>query len=212
MIRSDNFIDRCTNRLRRLGLPSRLFTAFKRPTMTLLTLETPRLIMTQIRQEDWPFFHALHRAPDVLRFITDPLSDEDLERRFTCRLPTWSKDSDQWLCLTVQEKESGNKIGMSVFKPLWHPSQQAEIGYLFFPEWQGRGYALEATRAVIEFGFVTCGFHKLNATVTAGNEASVKLLGKAGFVQEGCLRENFKLGGKWYDDLRFGLLAADRRL
>jgi RimJ/RimL family protein N-acetyltransferase len=178
--------------------------------MTIVTLETPRLLLTQLCHEDWPFFLQLHRVPEVLRFISDHQSDDELQIRFASRLGAWSKESEQHLCLTVQEKQSGNKIGIYMFMPHWQPFRQTELGYLFFPASQGRGYALEATRAMIEFGFVTCGFHKLIATVTAGNEPSVKLLQKAGFVQEGRLRDNFKLGGNWYDDLKFGLLEADR--
>jgi RimJ/RimL family protein N-acetyltransferase len=179
--------------------------------MTILTLETTRLILTPITHDDWPFYYALHNAPGVMRYVADPHSAEELHTRFSARLQDWSKESDQWLCLAVQERASGSKIGISVFKPLWQPCQQAELGYLFLPEWHGRGYALEAARAVIEFAFTICGFHKIIATVTAGNDPSVKLLEKAGFVQEGRLRDNFKLGGEWYDDLKFGLLAEDRR-
>lgn len=179
--------------------------------MNVLTLETPRLILTQICQEDWPLFLELDRDPEVLRYVSDQRSDDELHSRFASRLPAWSKESEQCLCLTVQERKNGNKIGMNVFMPKWQPYRQAELGYLFLPAWQGRGYALEATRTVIEFAFVMCGFHKLTATVTSGNDASVKLLERAGFVQEGCLRDNFKLGGNWCDDLKFGLLAAERQ-
>ena len=47
------------------------------------------------------------------------------------------------------------------------------------------------------------------ATVTAGNEPSLKLLKKHGFVQEGLLREHYFLGGRFVDDVKLGLLARD---
>ncbi|GGC75653.1 GNAT family N-acetyltransferase [Undibacterium terreum] len=179
--------------------------------MTVPTLETPRLILTQNCQEDWPLFLQLERDPDVLRYISDQRSEEELRNRFARRLPVWSKLSEQWLGLTVKEKKSGIKIGMHGFMPMWQPYRQAELGYSFLPDWHGHGYASEATRAVIEFAFAICGFHKLTATVTSGNNESVKLLQKVGFLQEGCLRDNFIIGGNWYDDLKFGLLERDRK-
>ncbi|HTD04009.1 hypothetical protein [Undibacterium sp.] len=39
--------------------------------MNVLTLETPRLILTQICQEDWSLFLELDRDPEVLRYISD---------------------------------------------------------------------------------------------------------------------------------------------
>lgn len=53
------------------------------------------------------------------------------------------------------------------------------------------------------------GYRKLVATVTAGNIASRKALIQAGFEQEGTLRQNFFLAGKWQDDWLFGLLKEE---
>ena len=69
---------------------------------------------------------------------------------------------------------------------------------------------MESLRAVVKFAFEDCRFHKLKATVTTGNEASCTLLKKAGFKEEGVLREHDKLGGVWRDDRLFGLLSHER--
>jgi len=49
------------------------------------------------------------------------------------------------------------------------------------------------------------------ATVTAGNAASCRTLLSAGFIQEGTLRQNFFLDGRWQDDWIFGLLKEEYR-
>lgn len=67
----------------------------------------------------------------------------------------------------------------------------------------------EALHCLLQFALQHCGYHKLLATFTSGNEPSLKLLQKHGFVQEDLLREHFWLGGRFVDDLKLGLLSRD---
>ncbi len=70
-----------------------------------------------------------------------------------------------------------------------HQRDIAEVGFLFAPAAQGRGYGYESLRALCDYAFTTGGVRRLTASVTAGNEASKQLLLKAGFQLEGELRE-----------------------
>ena len=129
--------------------------------------------------------------------------------KFNSRLPTWSKECSFWLTLVISDKESGEKIGLTGFMPEWEPYQQAELGFMLAPEYQGKGFAKESLCAVLDFAFESCGFHKLVATVTEGHEQSFGLLKRVGFQHEGTLRENFRLNNNWYNDLKMGLLATE---
>jgi len=53
----------------------------------------------------------------------------------------------------------------------------------------GHGYATEAARAIVAFGFDTLGLHRIAATCVADNAASAHVLEKIGFRREGRLRE-----------------------
>lgn len=66
-----------------------------------------------------------------------------------------------------------------------HQRDIAEVGFLFAPAAQGRGYGYESLRALCDYAFTTGGVRRLTASVTAGNEASKQLLLKAGFRLEG---------------------------
>ncbi|QGH62701.1 GNAT family N-acetyltransferase [Serratia proteamaculans] len=174
-----------------------------------MKLVTERLTLESLTADDWPLFLSLYQDPDVIRYISDPYSDEGIISRFEARLPAWDKHLDQWLCLVLREKESGEVAGITGFRPMWQPHQQAEVGYALLPSAQGKGYGKESLRAVLDFGFNACGFHKLTATVTAGNIASRRLLESCGFLLEGTLRDNYRLAGQWRDDWQFGLLARE---
>lgn len=111
----------------------------------------------------------------------------------------------------MREKASEDAVGMTGFRPQWHPYRQAEVGYGSLPLAQGKGYGKESLRAVLDFAFNACDFHKLTATVTEGNIASRRLLESCGFLLEGTLRDNYQLAGQWRDDWQFGLLVSEFR-
>lgn len=171
-----------------------------------MQIETPRLILKSISESDWGLFNQLHQSKEVIKYVSDPFSDSDIKERFNSRLVEWKKTSKHWLTLTIIEKATGNKIGVTGFYPEWEPCQQAELGFLLSPEFQGKGYGKESTLAVLDYAFNECHFHKVVATVTEGNSPSFNLLKGLGFIHEGTIRDNFKLGGNWCDDLKLGLL------
>ncbi|MEE4407541.1 MULTISPECIES: GNAT family N-acetyltransferase [unclassified Serratia (in: enterobacteria)] len=174
-----------------------------------MKLITERLTLQSITADDWPLFLRLYQDPEVIRYIADPLTEAEIRARFEIRLPAWDKHGEQWLCLVMREKAGGEAVGITGFLPMWLPCRQAEVGYGILPSGHGKGYGKESLRAVLDFGFNACGFHKLTATVTAGNIASRRLLESCGFQLEGTLRDNFRLAGQWHADWMFGLLAAE---
>lgn len=170
---------------------------------------TPRLILRPISEIDWDLFNRLHQTQGVIKYVNDPFTELEIKERFISRLGEWKKTSNKWLTLTIIEKSSGTKIGVTGFYPQWEPYQQAELGFLLSPEFQGKGFAKESTRAVVEYAFNKCNFHKVIATVTEGNTPSFNLLKGLGFIHEGTIRDNFKLGGHWRNDLKLGLLKPE---
>ncbi len=57
---------------------------------------------------------------------------------------------------------------------------EVDIGYAFLPAFHGHGYALEAARAVVDYGRISVGLKTLQAIVTPGNDRSNALLEKIG--------------------------------
>ncbi len=77
------------------------------------------------------------------------------------------------------------------------------------PARQSRGLAGEAVGAVLAFGFATLNLHRVEADVDPENVASLRLLGRLGFAEEGRFRERWLTFGTWKDSVMLGLLAAD---
>ncbi len=64
----------------------------------------------------------------------------------------------------------------------------------------------------MKFGFEVMNFNRIEATVTLGNEASVKALKKANFVQEGIFRERTIMKGEFVDDIVLAILKKDYKV
>ena len=84
-----------------------------------------------------------------------------------------------------------------------------EIGYILRPDYGGKGFAREAVRAAINFGFSELALRRIFADVDPDNKASARLVEKLGFTLEGCLRAEWETHIGVRDSLIYGLLASD---
>ena len=177
----------------------------------MISLSTARLHMQPLQADDWAFFLRLYQDPDVMRFIGNLDTPAQIHSRFEQRLGNWDRYSDFWLCLLIREKQTGAAVGLTGFFPDWRPYQQAEVGFILAPEHQGKGYAVESLREVLNFAFDHCDFHRLQANVLEGNDASRRVLEKCGFQMEGLLRDSYRIGEECKNDWLLGLLKHDPR-
>ncbi|WP_169449815.1 GNAT family N-acetyltransferase [Paludibacterium yongneupense] len=174
-------------------------------------LQTSRLILRQIKRQDYSFFMSLNMMQEVMRYIDPERSEQKNAYLFEGYLPDWTPEARQTMMWSIEERESHSLIGTFCAKLQNPPLGPAEIGYRLHPGKQGHGYAREAAKAVLHFLFLTCRTHKVTAVVTEGNMASIKLLEKLGFSLEGVLRQQYRMADSWFDDLHYGLMRNELR-
>lgn len=88
--------------------------------------------------------------------------------------------------------------------------QAAKLGFAVHPDHWGNGYATDAARTALEFGFEELGLHRVSAAVGPNNTASLTVVKRLGFMYEGRLRDHVFTNGEWRDSLLYSLLATDR--
>jgi RimJ/RimL family protein N-acetyltransferase len=87
----------------------------------------------------------------------------------------------------------------------------SEISYCLHPSAWGQGYATEALQAMTEFALEGLQLHRIEAGCSAENIASWRVLEKAGYVQEGRIRQDMQVReGIWHDEFIYGILETDR--
>lgn len=87
--------------------------------------------------------------------------------------------------------------------------QCGEIGYLLDPAYWGHGFATEAARLLLEFGFTRLQLHRMEADTEPDNVASRRVLEKIGMRYEGCGRHTSLIRGVWRDSARYAALAGE---
>ena len=110
----------------------------------------------------------------------------------------------------IIEKSSGECIGQIAYFLVDAKSGFGEIEYCIGRAYQGRGYATEATRAVIDHGFDVIGFNKVQICVRPANTPSQKVIDKCGFKYDGTLRDYFMIDGEHQDRKYYSILKTER--
>ena len=89
--------------------------------------------------------------------------------------------------------------------------RMGEIYYNLLPEFWGQGFATEAVKTIIKFGFEELRLHRIEAGVTTDNQMSIKVLEKVGMTREGLKRKMLPIRGNWKDNYHYAILEEDER-
>ena len=87
--------------------------------------------------------------------------------------------------------------------------QHAELGYWIGVPYWGQGYATEASRELLRYGFEDLGLHRIFASHFKHNPASGRILVKLGMRYEGCQREHLRKWDRFVDSELYGILRQE---
>lgn len=136
---------------------------------------------------------------------------DDLTRAaFRRRLAAYARDIENDLAYPFFVFRDDHLVGgVTISNVRRGVAQMASIGYWVGQPHVRKGYTLAAVRSATAFAFSKLSLHRLEAACIPENEASRRLLLKAGFRPEGHARAYLKINGVWRDHLLFGMLAGD---
>ena len=175
------------------------------------TLETDRLCLRKIRIEDASDMFSYSSSADVTKYLLwYPHEDlhyteqyiEYLQERYAVG------DFYDW---AIVLKENNRMIGTCGFTNFDLTNNSAEIGYVLHSDYHGNGYAAEAARCVIAFGFDSLELTRISAICMTENKASLRVMQKCGMVQEGIMRSAVFAKGEHRDVIVSAILASDAR-
>lgn len=146
--------------------------------------------------EPWlPWAADRYRRSDAIRFIRESAAAWAEARAFD---------------MTVRARDDpGRHLGnISV----WHTSrreQSGEIGYWVRSSATGSGVATEVGARMVQVAFEELELHRVTLRIAVGNRQSERVAEKLGFVQEGVLRREVLIKGKWVDHSLWALLDEE---
>jgi RimJ/RimL family protein N-acetyltransferase len=194
--------------------PCWLILSYHRPVFRLeRPVETPRLTLRPFAPGDFDELYAYQSRPDVARYLHWDARDnaqvrEALVRQ--CNETTLSAEGD-WLTFAVVWRAARKVVGEVGLKLISRENRQGEIGFVFNPDYQGRGLATEAAEAMLAMGFDAIGWHRIIGSCDGRNRASARLMERIGMRQEARFVRNQIINGQWADELVYAVLDHEWR-
>jgi RimJ/RimL family protein N-acetyltransferase len=153
--------------------------------MAIPELATPRLLLRGWRDDDRPAFAALNADPQVMQHFPAPLdrvASDDLVDRFVAH---WA---ERGLGLWAVEQATDGRLlgftGLSVPGFDAHFTPAVEVGWRLVRYAWGHGYATEAARAALRFGFETKGLQEIVSFTVPANSRSRRVMERIGMTHD----------------------------
>jgi ribosomal-protein-alanine N-acetyltransferase len=142
-------------------------------------IETERLYFREFTLEDSQLLIDLNSNPNVIRYVGDGPVKDLMEAEIILKeiiFPQYINGMGRW---AVHLKANDEFIGWCGLKYV-KESDEIDLGYRFFEEHWGKGYATEAAKAVINYGVNVLKLQTITATGAKANVASIQVLKKIG--------------------------------
>lgn len=175
----------------------------------MITLETNRLTLRPFHKEDASEVQRMAGDVEIARTtlnVPHPYPDGAAEQFFEATHK--AADEGRAFTFAVELKETGQLVGC-IGLGIQAAHKRAEIAYWIGKEYWGHGYASEAARAVVRFGFTTCDLNRIYAFAMSHNPASTGVMKKVGMTYEGTFPQHAVKWGEFVDLVAYGMVKVD---
>ena len=191
-----------------------------------MKITSPRLVLREFVFEDWSAVLAYQSDPRFLHYYPwldrEPEQVQAFVQAFIDQQQEWPRRKFQ-LVITLRLPESPpcapqDALNHTAIQPLigncglrleTAQAAEADLGYEISPVCWGQGYATEAARAMLEFGFQELGVQRIWAWCNAENRASSRVLEKLGMRLARRISEDKFFKDRWWDTLEYEILRPE---
>jgi RimJ/RimL family protein N-acetyltransferase len=148
-------------------------------------VRTARLLLRQWRDDDYEPWARLNDDAHTMRFypaVLDRAASDALADRFAARLA-----EQGWGLWAVEVLDGDSFIGsVGLNAPTFdaHFTPAVEVGWRLLPAYWGEGYATEAARAAVDFGFARLGLDEIVSFTTTANQPSRRVMERLGMTHD----------------------------
>ncbi|MDP4535284.1 GNAT family N-acetyltransferase [Alkalimonas collagenimarina] len=144
--------------------------------------ETSQLRCRLLSNKDQTLYLSLYSTDEIMRFITEPLTETAAERSFQFALRCAEQRPLRRLFLVVESKNKGVALGVVGISSLDWQQQSVEYGLMLTKTGQGKGYAPEVTKACLAHLTQTIGMKRVWVDISEQNKAALKVARMVGFT------------------------------
>jgi RimJ/RimL family protein N-acetyltransferase len=147
-------------------------------------LTTERLGLRRLTPDDFEMIVRAYSDPEVTRFLGGIKSREQTADLFRTRILDYYDRNPGFGVWATIERATGVCVGMHVLNHI-QGEPDIQVGFIMWKEAWGRGFATEGGRALLRYGFVTCGLPRIVGITDLDNVASQRVLQKIGLERRG---------------------------
>ena len=175
-------------------------------------LRGKKVLLRAVKRSDISHFLKWFNAPEVIQYLDMylPMTEMAEEKWIEDMATRGRAGTDVHFTIESTDGETSRPIGTVGLHRISPKDHSALFGIAIGEkECWNKGYGTEATRLILDYGFLQLNLHRIWSGAFAFNERSVKLHMRVGFVEEGRQREaNFK-NGEFHDMVMFGILRDE---
>jgi RimJ/RimL family protein N-acetyltransferase len=164
-----------------------------------------------IERDDVEVLHAIDMAyetwPETNYSAYAPKSLDEVLKAFDGEEESSYRGSDTFVPFAIVADEE--VVGTCCLWGIDLHNRRAHLGIGLAEEHRGRGLGTDATRVMLHYALVDRGLHRVQLEVLANNAAAIRCYEKAGFRQDGRMRESAWVRGEFVDEVYMSVLAGD---
>jgi [ribosomal protein S5]-alanine N-acetyltransferase len=191
--------------MRRSAGSTRLSTVLDQPTLT-----TKRLTLRPFVLDDaWDVerLAGMREIADTTLNIPHPYPVGAATRWIESHGPAWAAGTG--VVYAIVETSNGKLVGAVSLMQMHREHRRAELGYWIAVDHWNKGFATEASAAILDFGFKSLGLHRIESRHFVRNPASGKVMQKLGMQQEGIERDSAKKWDRYESLVRYSILESE---
>lgn len=178
-----------------------------------MIIETERLVIRPYCRDDLALIQRIYGDEDLLRFTPfDTMSGDVARQHLESCISSWGQPPGYNHEMVAFLKEEGVSIGRTHIE-IDQETDTGMIGWFILPEYSGRGYATEITRALIRHCFEVFRLHRVNAVCNPENKESWHVLEKCGMRREAYLKKKCRYVKNgvvsFEDELEYAILREE---
>jgi [ribosomal protein S5]-alanine N-acetyltransferase len=180
-------------------------------------LETERLILRLITSNDIPEVIRYFKSNEAHFAPTSPLrADDFFSEEFWRGKPEKVREdfnAGRVVKFYLFDRESNRRVlgDVELSQIARGPFQACYLGYGLGEEHQGKGFMLEALKAMIHYAFSELNLHRIMANHLPDNIRSANVLSRLGFTREGVAKDYLLIRGQWRDHVLNSLVNPNWR-
>jgi diamine N-acetyltransferase len=167
------------------------------------------ITLREITREDIPTINRWRQDPVVADGVGAPRRFVGLDADLKWYEDYLTRRATEVRCV-VSMVESGQLVGMVSLTRIDYVHRNAEFNAMVGErEARNEGVGTEATRAMVRHGLFDLNLHRIYVSILRDNVGSIRMCEKAGFREEGTIREGAYKNGRYHDLILMGVLKSE---